>query len=46
MKLQDVLLKAMAQKISWASAAEIIGVTPTAESRKTCNMHQMLAITA
>ncbi len=28
MKLQDVLLKAMAKKISWASAAEIIGVTP------------------
>ena len=28
MKLQDVLLKAMAKKISWATAAEIIGVTP------------------
>ena len=28
MKLQDVLLKAMANKISWVSAAEIIGVTP------------------
>jgi transposase len=28
MKLQDVLLKAMAKKISWLSAAEIIGVTP------------------
>jgi transposase len=28
MKLQDVLLKAMAKKISWASAAEIIGVSP------------------
>jgi transposase len=28
MKLQDVLLKAMANKLSWASAAEIIGVTP------------------
>jgi transposase len=28
MKLQDVLLKAMAKKISWVSAAEIIGVTP------------------
>ena len=27
MKLQDVLLKAMASKISWVSAAEIIGVT-------------------
>jgi len=27
MKLQDVLLKAMAKKISWLSAAEIIGVT-------------------
>jgi transposase len=27
MKLQDVLLKAMAKKISWADAAEIIGVT-------------------
>lgn len=27
MKLQDVLLKAMARKISWASAAEIIGVS-------------------
>jgi transposase len=27
MKLQDVLLKAMAKKISWISAAEIIGVT-------------------
>jgi transposase len=28
MKLQDVMLKAMAKKISWQSAAEIIGVTP------------------
>lgn len=28
MKTQDVLLKAMAKKISWLSAAEIIGVTP------------------
>jgi transposase len=28
MKLQDVLLKAMAMKISWLAAAEIIGVTP------------------
>jgi transposase len=28
MKLQEVLLKAMAKKISWLSAAEIIGVTP------------------
>ena len=28
MKLQDVLLKAMAKKISWAAAGEIIGVTP------------------
>jgi transposase len=27
MKLQDVLLKAMAKKISWLDAAEIIGVT-------------------
>jgi transposase len=27
MKLQDVLLKAMANKISWADAAEIIGVS-------------------
>ncbi len=28
MKLQDVLLKAMAKKISRVTAAEIIGVTP------------------
>jgi transposase len=28
MKVQDVLLKAMAKKISWVIAAEIIGVTP------------------
>jgi len=28
MKLQSVLLKAMAKTISWADAAEIIGVTP------------------
>src|SRR5215472_4251272 len=28
MKLQDVLLKAMAKKISWVTAAEIIGVAP------------------
>lgn len=28
MKLHDVLLKAMAKKISWLAAAEIIGVTP------------------
>lgn len=27
MKLQDVLLKAMAKKISWADAAEVIGVS-------------------
>ena len=27
MKLQDVLLKAMAKKITWWQAAEIIGVT-------------------
>ena len=27
MKLQDVLLKAMARKIRWWDAAEIIGVT-------------------
>jgi transposase len=27
-ELQDVLLKAMAKRISWLSAAEIIGVTP------------------
>jgi predicted transcriptional regulator of viral defense system len=27
MKLQDVLLKAMAKKITWREAAEIIGVT-------------------
>jgi transposase len=27
MKLQDVLLKAMAKKMSWADAAEIIGVS-------------------
>jgi transposase len=33
MKLQDVLLKAMANKISWASAAEIIGVTPRSMRR-------------
>ena len=28
MKVQDVLLKAMAKKISWVAAAEIIGVRP------------------
>jgi len=33
MKLQDVLLKAMAKKISWVSAAEIIGVTPRSMRR-------------
>jgi len=27
MKLQDVLLKAMAKKITWCGTAEIIGVT-------------------
>ena len=27
MKLQDVILKAMAKKISWLEAAEIVGVT-------------------
>jgi len=27
MKLQDVILKAMAKKISWMEAAEIVGVT-------------------
>ncbi len=27
MKLQDVILKAMARKISWMEAAEIAGVT-------------------
>jgi len=33
MKLQDVLLKAMAKKISWVAAAEIIGVTPRTTRR-------------
>jgi hypothetical protein len=28
MRVQDVLLKAMVKKISWVTAAEIIGVTP------------------
>ena len=29
MKLQDVILKAMAKKITWLEAAEIIGVCVT-----------------
>jgi len=33
MKLQDVLLKAMAKRMSWADAAEIIGVTPRTTRR-------------
>jgi hypothetical protein len=32
MKLQDVILKAMAKKISWIDAAEIAGMS-------VCNMH-------
>jgi len=31
MKLQDVLLKAMAKKITWWEAAEIIGITDRLE---------------
>jgi hypothetical protein len=33
MKVHDVLLKAMAKKISWVAAAEIIGVTPRTTRR-------------
>ena len=33
MELQDVLLKAMAKKITWWEAAEIIGVTDRTMSR-------------
>jgi hypothetical protein len=33
MKLQDVILKAMAKKISWLEAAEIAGVTDRAMRR-------------
>ncbi len=40
MKLQDVLLKAMANKISWASAAEIIGVTPRTMRRWRARLQQ------
>ena len=40
MKLQDVLLKAMAKKISWASAAEIIGVTPRTMRRWRARLQQ------
>jgi transposase len=40
MKLQDVLLKAMARKISWASAAEIIGVTPRTMRRWRARLEQ------
>jgi hypothetical protein len=34
MKLQDVLLKAMAKKMRWWDAAEIIGVTDRTARRK------------
>jgi len=40
MKLQDVLLKAMAKKISWLSAAEIIGVTPRTMRRWRARLEQ------
>jgi transposase len=40
MKLQDVLLKAMAKKISWAAAAEIIGVTPRTMRRWRARLQQ------
>lgn len=33
MKTQDVILKAMAKKISWVSAAKIIGITPRSMRR-------------
>jgi transposase len=33
MRTQDVILKAMAKKISWLSAAEIIGITPRSMRR-------------
>jgi hypothetical protein len=36
MKLQDVLLKAMAKKITWWEAAEIIGVTDRTMRRWHC----------
>jgi len=34
MKLQDVLLKAMAKRITWWEAAEIIGVTDRTMRRR------------
>ena len=34
MKTHDVILKAMAKKISWLSAAEIIGITPRSMRRR------------
>jgi transposase len=40
MKLQDVLLKAMAQRISWVGAAEIIGVTPRTMRRWRARLEQ------
>jgi transposase len=40
MKLQDVLLKAMAKKMSWVSAAEIIGVTPRTMRRWRARMEK------
>ncbi len=43
MKLQDVLLKAMANKLSWASAAEIIGVTPRTMRRWRARLGQCAA---
>jgi hypothetical protein len=33
MKLQDLILKAMAKDISWLSATEIIGITPRSMRR-------------
>jgi transposase len=40
MKLQDVLLKAMAGKMSWVAAAEIIGVTPRTMRRWRARMEE------
>jgi hypothetical protein len=38
MKLQDVLLKAMAKKITWWDAAEIIGVSAIIRKRSFLNL--------
>jgi hypothetical protein len=46
MRLQDVILKAMAKKITWMAAAEIAGVSDRAMRRIPASAHGLLGAEA